>query len=136
MFLTAGSQRGLTHYFRTHFLDQTFKGLYSPNAFDLLLLIPYFVVMVILATYGIHRYILVYMYYKNRKQHAGEAPRKFEELPRVTVQLPIFNEQYVVDRLVESICKLEYPKDKLELRENKVHLWRRNGNLDIDALVQ
>ena len=36
------SQRGFSHYFRTHFLDQTFKGLYSPNFFDLLLLVPYF----------------------------------------------------------------------------------------------
>src|SRR5258708_27668258 len=108
----AGSQRGFVRYFRTHFLDQTFKGLYSPNTFDLLLLIPYFVVMGILAAYGLHRYALVYMYYKNRKNHAVDPPQRFAELPRVTVQLPIFNEQYVVDRLVDSICKIEYPKDK------------------------
>lgn len=110
------SQRGLVHYFRTHFLDETFKGLYSPNAFDLMLLIPYFVVMGILAAYGIHRYMLVYMYYRNRKKHAGEPPQHFTELPRVTVQLPIFNEQFVVDRLVEAICKLEYPREKLEIQ--------------------
>ena len=110
------SQRGLVHYFRTHFLDQTFKGLWSPNAFDLLLLIPYFVVMVILANYGLHRYMLVYMYYRNRKKEAKEPPQKFAELPRVTVQLPIFNEQFVVDRLVDSICKLDYPKDKLDIQ--------------------
>lgn len=110
------SQRGLVHYFRSHFLDQTFKGLWSPNAFDLMLLIPYFVVLVVLANYGLHRYMLVYMYYKNRKKHAGEAPQKFAELPRVTVQLPIFNEQYVVDRLVDAICKMDYPKDKLDIQ--------------------
>ncbi len=110
------SQRGFSHYFRTHFLDQTFKGLYSPNFFDLLLLVPYFVVMVILAGYGIHRYQLVYMYYRNRKNRTTEPPQKFDELPRVTLQLPIFNEQYVVDRLVESICRMEYPKDKLDIQ--------------------
>src|SRR5579872_1749840 len=110
------SQRGFAHYFKSHFLDQTFKGLYSPNTFDMMLLVPYFVVMVILAIYGLHRYMLVFMYYRNRKNHAGEPPQKFTELPRVTVQLPIFNEQFVVDRLVEAICKLEYPKDKLDIQ--------------------
>ena len=40
----------------------------------------------------------------------------FSELPRVTVQLPIFNEQYVVERLLESICKLEYPREKLDIQ--------------------
>ena len=64
--------RGLSHYFRTHFLDRTFKGLYQPNAFDMALLVPYFVVLVVLAFYGIHRYILVYHYYKNRKNRRIE----------------------------------------------------------------
>lgn len=112
----AFSQRGFVHYFKSHFLDQTFKGLWSPNAFDLMLLIPYFVVMTVLATYGLHRYMLVFMYYRNRRRHAGEPPQQFAELPRVTVQLPIFNEQFVVDRLVESICKLDYPHDKLDIQ--------------------
>jgi len=114
--LAALAPRGIVHYIRTHFLDQTFKGLYSPNAFDLMLLIPYFVLMIILALYGLHRYQLVYMYYKNRKNHATEPPAHFSELPRVTVQLPIYNEQYVVDRLVEAICKMDYPKDKLDIQ--------------------
>src|SRR5258708_37432433 len=72
--------------------------------------------MIILGAYGLHRYALVYLHYKNRKNHRSEPPAKFEDLPRVTVQLPIFNEQFVVDRLVESICKLEYPKDKLDIQ--------------------
>src|SRR5919201_7007312 len=81
---------GLVHYFKTHFADRTFKGLYTPNAFDLALLIPYFIVLVVLASYGIHRYVLVYLYYKHRKNRADEPPSHFAELPRVTVQLPIF----------------------------------------------
>jgi len=114
--LAVSAQKGIIQYFKRQFLDQTFKGLYTPNAFDLALLIPYFVVMAILAGYGLHRYALVYMYYKNQKNRTTEPPNRFEELPRVTVQLPIFNEQFVVDRLVEAICKLEYPKDKLDIQ--------------------
>src|ERR1041384_5872986 len=97
-------------------MDRPFKGLYSPNGFDLALLIPYFIVMVILAGYGMHRYALVWMYYRNRKDRTTDPPAKFAELPRVTIQLPIYNEQFVVDRLVEAICKLDYPKDKLDIQ--------------------
>src|SRR5581483_3387133 len=101
----AGQNRGVQHWVRTHVLDTTFKGLYHANAFDLCLLIPYFIVLVILAGYGMHRYQLVWMYYRNKRNKTTQPDHRFEELPRVTVQLPIFNEQYVVDRLVESICK-------------------------------
>ena len=38
------------------------------------------------------------------------------ELPRITVQLPLFNEMYVVDRLVEAVCRMDYPKDLLEIQ--------------------
>ena len=108
--------RGFSQYVRSHYLDQTFKGLYHLNAFDLALLIPYFTVLVILAGYGFHRYILVYMYYKNKKNKTTEPDAHYTELPRITVQLPVFNEEYVVDRLVEAICQLDYPKDKLDIQ--------------------
>ena len=107
---------GLRHYFRTHFLDTTFKGLYKPNGFDLALLIPYFVLMVVLAFYGMHRYQLVYLYYKHRKNKTTTPPSRFAELPKVTIQLPIFNEQFVIDRLVDCVCKMDYPADKLEIQ--------------------
>jgi cellulose synthase/poly-beta-1,6-N-acetylglucosamine synthase-like glycosyltransferase len=109
-------QRGFTQYVRQHFFDTTFKGLYQADAFDLALLIPYFIVLILLATYGIHRYTLVYLYFKNKKNRTSEAPQKFAELPRVTVQLPIFNEQYVVDRLLQAVCRLDYPPEKLEIQ--------------------
>ena len=107
---------GLTNYVRTHFLDTTFKGLYQANAFDLALLIPYFIVLIWLASYGIHRYTLVYLYYKHRKDRPQGPPGYFAELPRVTVQLRIFNEQFVVERLVDTVCRLDYPKDKLDIQ--------------------
>ena len=108
--------KGIGQYIRQHFLDTTFRGLYHANGFDLALLIPYFIVLILLSFYGVHRYILVYLYYKHRDRRTTEPPARFEELPRVTVQLPIFNEQYVVARLVEAVCKLEYPREKLDIQ--------------------
>ena len=108
--------RGIGQYIRQHFLDRTFQGLYHANAFDLGLLIPYFVVLVLLASYGLHRYILVYLYYKHRDNRTTEPAALFDDLPRVTVQLPIFNEQYVVERLLDAVSKLKYPREKLDIQ--------------------
>jgi cellulose synthase/poly-beta-1,6-N-acetylglucosamine synthase-like glycosyltransferase len=111
---------GLSHYWRTHYLDNTFKGLYRWNAFDTWLLIPYFIVMVILAFYGIHRYQLVWLYFRNKKNEAkwNEPPARWPEgeLPFVTIQLPIFNEQFVIDRLIDACCRLDYPRDRFEIQ--------------------
>lgn len=108
--------RGIGPYLRQHLLDKTFQGLYHTDAFDRALLIPYFIVLVLLAGYGIHRYILVYLYYKHKDKRTTAPPAMFEELPRVTVQLPIFNEQYVVERLLEAVCRLKYPREKLDIQ--------------------
>ena len=62
--------KGLTHYWKTHYADKTFEHLYRLSAFDLALLIPYFLVMLILAFYGIHRYQLVWLYYRKKKKAA------------------------------------------------------------------
>jgi cellulose synthase/poly-beta-1,6-N-acetylglucosamine synthase-like glycosyltransferase len=110
------ASRGLGPYLRQHFLDKTFQGLYQVNAFDLALLIPYFIVLIILAAYGGHRYWLVYLYYKNKKNETTEPASHFDDLPRVTVQLPIFNEQYVVERLLDAVCRLDYPREKLDIQ--------------------
>jgi len=64
------SPHGLGHYWKTHYRDPTFQNLYRWNTFDTSLLIPYFIVMVILAFYGVHRYQLVWLYYRNRKETA------------------------------------------------------------------
>ncbi len=110
------SQRGLNHYFRTHYADKTFENLYKWNAFDTALLIPYFAVMLVLAFYGMHRYQLVWTYYRNKKNRTYGPPQHFADLPKITVQLPIFNEQFVIDRLLEACCKLDYPKDRLQIQ--------------------
>jgi cellulose synthase/poly-beta-1,6-N-acetylglucosamine synthase-like glycosyltransferase len=112
--------KGLTHYWKTHYADKTFEHLYRLSGFDLALLIPYFIVMIILAFYGIHRYQLVWLYYRNRKSAARwrEPVGRFEEpaLPFVTIQLPIFNEQFVIERLIQAICRMEYPRDRFEIQ--------------------
>ena len=82
---------GLRHYLKMQYADQTFKGLYHWNLFDAVVLLPYFAVMIVLALYGVHRYTMCYLYFKYRKNYNPNPPKHFEELPRVTVQLPIFN---------------------------------------------
>jgi cellulose synthase/poly-beta-1,6-N-acetylglucosamine synthase-like glycosyltransferase len=108
--------KGIGQYIRQHFLDKTFQGLYHPNAFDTALLIPYFIVLILLASYGAHRYVLVYLYYKNKKNRTTEPSAYFSDLPRITVQLPIFNEQFVVERLLDAVCRLNYPLEKLDIQ--------------------
>jgi cellulose synthase/poly-beta-1,6-N-acetylglucosamine synthase-like glycosyltransferase len=78
-------------------------------------LVAYFFVLVILGIYGWHRYYLVYQYMKHKDQVPGPPPH-VDEWPVVTVQLPIYNEMYVADRLIAATCALDYPKDKLEIQ--------------------
>jgi len=85
-------QNGLRHYLKAmQQTDITFKHLYHWNSFDAALLLPYFAVMILLAIYGVHRYTLVYVYFKYSKNYHPVPPAHFEELPKVTVQLPIYN---------------------------------------------
>jgi len=95
--------------------DKTFRGLYQPNAFDMAIMLPYFAVLVVLAAYGSHRYWLVYNFFKHRHVEPGPPPEVIE-WPKVTIQLPIFNERYVVDRLMESVSRMDYPRALLEIQ--------------------
>ena len=92
-----------------------FRGLYQLNWFDLAVMIPYFAILIVLAAYGLHRYWLVYEYVKFRKNVPGPPP-PVENWPKVTVQLPIFNERYVIERLVESVSRFDYPRELLEVQ--------------------
>jgi len=79
------------------------------------ILATYFFVLVILAVYGWHRYYLVYLYMKHKDRHPVPAGQ-FASHPPVTIQLPIYNEMYVADRLIDAVCKLEYPRELLEIQ--------------------
>src|SRR5438876_10405565 len=78
--------------------------------------ICYLSVLVGLSAYGVHRYFIIYLFLKNRKR-APVPACQFEKLPIVTVQLPIFNEVYVVERLLRAVSKLDYPRDRLQIEE-------------------
>ncbi|MBN8610178.1 MAG: glycosyltransferase family 2 protein [Deltaproteobacteria bacterium] len=82
---------------------------------QLVVIALYMGILTVLAVYGFHRAQLLYLYWKH-KSSAPQAPAKFVELPKVTVQLPMFNEMYVAERLIESVAALDYPKDKLEIQ--------------------
>ncbi|HVE66534.1 MAG TPA: glycosyl transferase family 2, partial [Thermoanaerobaculia bacterium] len=78
-------------------------------------LIAYYVVLFLLAVYGVHRAFMVRLYYRHRR----DVPRplgSLDTLPVVTVQLPIYNEVYVVERLVEAVAALDYPKKLIEVQ--------------------
>ena len=77
--------------------------------------ICYLSVLIGLSAYGLHRYCIIYLFLKHRKDKV-EPLRQFEKLPRVTVQMPIFNEYYVVRRLIESVRLLDYPRDLLQIQ--------------------
>jgi cellulose synthase/poly-beta-1,6-N-acetylglucosamine synthase-like glycosyltransferase len=82
---------------------------------ETLTLATYFFVLIILAIYGWHRYYLVYLYmrYRDREPKPGAA---LNPLPTVTIQLPLYNEMYVADRLIEAVCAIEYPRDLVEIQ--------------------
>ena len=77
--------------------------------------ICYLSVLFGLSAYGIHRYVIIYLFLKNRKRRVVPAGH-FEQLPKVTVQLPIFNEIYVVERLLKSVSELDYPRELLQIQ--------------------
>ena len=114
MLAALASQGAIGHYW-SKITDRTFTGVYHANSFDLLMMIPYFIVLFVLALYGLHRYWLVYDYYAYAK-NVPATPPQVRTWPRVTVQLPIFNERYVIERLVEAVSRFDYPNELLDVQ--------------------
>ncbi len=79
------------------------------------LTIVYVVTLLVIAVYGLHRYGLVWKFLRHRKQTPVE-PEPFESLPRVTVQLPMFNEAAVAERIIDAACKMDYPRGLLQIQ--------------------
>jgi cellulose synthase/poly-beta-1,6-N-acetylglucosamine synthase-like glycosyltransferase len=98
------------------FFDDTFAGVHRLDFFDWSLLVPYFLLLVILSFYGCHRYEMIRRYLKHKKNLLAHPPSKFDTLPRVTVQLPIYNERYVIERLIEEVVKMDYPRHLLQIQ--------------------
>src|SRR6266545_6483534 len=101
--------------FEKYFSDLVYKTwgnispLYQLDAFDWTVLILYFTILTVLAIYGGYRVKQVIDFWRYRK--FTPKPRghfREEDLPFITVQLPLFNEMYVIDRLVKSIIEIDY----------------------------
>ena len=82
---------------------------------ETLTLVSYFFVLIILAVYGWHRYYLVYLYMSNRDKEPRQGPA-LSPTPVVTIQLPLYNEMYVAERLIAAVCQIDYPRDRFEIQ--------------------
>ncbi len=81
------------------------------------LLLLYILSLTILFAFGLHGLVMIYYYHKTAGNVRNTPPQQLsDDLPVVTVQLPMYNEVYVVERLVSAVCDIRYPKDKLEIQ--------------------
>jgi cellulose synthase/poly-beta-1,6-N-acetylglucosamine synthase-like glycosyltransferase len=80
-----------------------------------LVTVLYLAILICLAVYGFHRSQLVYLYFKHKKTRP-QPTGHFADLPAVTVQLPLFNEMYVVERLLDSVVGIRYPRDRFQVQ--------------------
>ena len=86
---------------------------------DLAIIIIYTLALLVIFFYSISELQLLLNYLKAKK--SIDNAEKFDlnnpaEIPKVTIQLPLYNEMYVVERLLRNIAKIDYPKDKLEIQ--------------------
>ncbi|MDP9120592.1 MAG: glycosyltransferase family 2 protein [Acidobacteriota bacterium] len=79
------------------------------------LLALYYLILGVLAFYGVHRLWMVLLYLRSHRRRPVPPPDP-EQWPVVTVQLPLYNEMYVAARLIEAVCRLDYPRDRLEVQ--------------------
>ncbi len=87
------------------------------TAFQTILLVVYYCLLGLFCIYGLHKYHLIYLFLRHRRNR-HQPPRHYadEELPKVTVQLPCFNEMFVIERVIDAACRLRYPREKLEIQ--------------------
>jgi cellulose synthase/poly-beta-1,6-N-acetylglucosamine synthase-like glycosyltransferase len=82
---------------------------------SILLVVAYVSVLLLIAAYGFHRYVLLYLYLKH-KHNTYQVKGQFIRLPRITVQLPMYNEGLVAERIIRATCQIDYPRDKFEIQ--------------------
>lgn len=79
------------------------------------IIVFYLTILFLMSIYGVNRYYTIYLFKKHR--HDKVTPlAQFKKLPRVTIQLPVFNEKYVVERLIDYVVKIRYPRELLEIQ--------------------
>ena len=80
-------------------------------------LIYYLAVVAVVCVYGLHRYWMVWAFLRSRRaRESGIACARIHPLPPVTVQLPMFNERRVAERIIEAACAIDYPRDRLHIQ--------------------
>ncbi|HZS43996.1 MAG TPA: cellulose synthase family protein [Blastocatellia bacterium] len=99
----------------TRYPQGNISYLYELDKTDWFFITLYFGILGILALYGIYRARLIYLFSQYEK-HEPQLKSCFIKLPRVTVQLPLYNEMYVVERLIEAVCKLDYPRELIDIQ--------------------
>jgi len=82
---------------------------------DQIVLIGYFLSLTILFVFGLHGFVMIFYHYKYGHK-TPVSKEKLNEDSMVTIQLPLYNEMYVVERLINSVCQIDYPKDKMEIQ--------------------
>jgi cellulose synthase/poly-beta-1,6-N-acetylglucosamine synthase-like glycosyltransferase len=85
------------------------------SALELSVVVGYALLLLVLSVYGSHRYAMAYLYHRH-KYRLPTPKERFATLPRVTIQLPIFNEMYVTERLIAAVAKVDYPRDLLDVQ--------------------
>jgi cellulose synthase/poly-beta-1,6-N-acetylglucosamine synthase-like glycosyltransferase len=77
----------------------------------------YFAVLAVLSIYGLHRYLILFLYHRHYKwKPRPPAVESRAGLPTVTVQLPLYNEMYVARRVIEAAAAMRYPREKLHVQ--------------------
>ncbi|MCJ7553785.1 MAG: glycosyltransferase, partial [Ignavibacteriaceae bacterium] len=82
---------------------------------DSIILIGYFLSLSILFMFGLHGFIMIY-YHKKYRNNNPVPKTEIDESSLVTIQLPLYNEMYVAERLIDAVCRIEYPKNILEIQ--------------------
>ena len=93
------------------------NGALDMNLLALAFMTTYAAVLAVICMYGLHRYWVVWAFLRQRRRAGEPQPSPATgRLPRVTVQLPMFNERYVAERVIEAACGIDYPPDRLEVQ--------------------
>jgi cellulose synthase/poly-beta-1,6-N-acetylglucosamine synthase-like glycosyltransferase len=82
---------------------------------SLTVLSGHFILLFILCLFGLHRLSMVYRWYKYKNVPA-EISTEFNELPYITVQIPLYNERFVAERIINAVANFDYPKTKLQIQ--------------------